>query len=180
MKVFTQLNAQVIPLDRNNVDTDMIIPAQFLTKVNREGYGQHLFQRLREQDHDFVFNHARYRSAQILLTRQNFGCGSSREHAVWAIMQAGIKVIVAESYSDIFYNNALKNGLLVICLSSVMINEMLNQAAASNLILNIDLPRQMITTAEGIDFKFEYDPFFKDCLVKGRGDFDYLLENTDV
>src|ERR1700722_19917367 len=102
MQVFKQLSAQVIPLEMNNVDTDMIIPAQYLTKIGLDGYGEYLFQRLKEQNTDFVFNQPNYKSAEILLAKSNFGCGSSREHAVWALQQAGIKVIIAESYSDIF------------------------------------------------------------------------------
>lgn len=173
MQVFHKLQSLVIPLDMNNVDTDMIIPAQYLTKISREGYGQYLFQRLKEQDHQFIFNDPCYQHAEILITKKNFGCGSSREHAVWALMQAGIKAIIAESYSDIFYNNASKNGLLIISLSpDVVQNIMLEKNVL------IDLPNQIITTSTGEIISFEYDSFLKECFIKGQDEFDYLLEAT--
>jgi 3-isopropylmalate/(R)-2-methylmalate dehydratase small subunit len=171
MQAFTQITSSIIPLDMDNVDTDMIIPAQFLTKVDKEGYGEHLFQRLKEQDSGFVFNDPQYQAAEILVTKANFGCGSSREHAVWALQQAGIKVVLAESYSDIFYNNATKNGLLTVCLPQEIISKFMK----STIKLTIDLAGQTIHN-EIVDFDF--DPFRKECFLKGQDDLDYLLEAT--
>lgn len=176
MGKFERFTSNVIPLDMNNVDTDMIIPAQFLTQVNREGYGEHLFERLKEQDSNFVFNDLRYQSAGILLTKANFGCGSSREHAVWSLLQAGIKVVIAESYSDIFYSNAAKNGLLAIGLPKETIAKLLTLSKSEVISLTVDLYSQTITGDEII--QFDYDPFRKDCFLKGQDDLDYLLEAT--
>ncbi len=178
MQVFNYLHGKVIPLDMNNVDTDMIIPAQFLTKIGRNGYGEHLFQRLREQDSHFVFNRPEYQSAEILLTRANFGCGSSREHAVWALMQTGIKVIIAESYSDIFFNNAGNNGLVTIVLPSAAIATLMNRVIQSDAELIVDLSMQTIAHSSGDILNFAYDAFRKDCLLHGQDDLDYLLEAT--
>jgi 3-isopropylmalate/(R)-2-methylmalate dehydratase small subunit len=177
MQVFERVISEAIPLDMDNVDTDMIIPAQFLVKINREGYGEHLFQRLREQDADFVFNDPRYKSSEILVTRANFGCGSSREHAVWSLMQAGIRVIIAESYSDIFYNNAAKNGLLTINLAPAIIAKLIGKIKLASTTLTVDLAMQTITTMDD-EIHFDYDPFRKECLLKGQEDLDYLLEAT--
>jgi len=180
MKAFTTLNSQVIPLDMDNVDTDMIIPAQFLTKIAREGYGKHIFMRLREQDPNFVWNDPKHHSSNILLTKDNFGCGSSREHAVWALLQAGIKVVIADSYSDIFYNNAEKNGLLSITLPSGDIANLMRQVQEENIEMHINLENQIISTSKNETFHFDYDPFRKTCLLKGLDDLDYLLEVSNV
>lgn len=180
MQIFKPLTSQVILLDMNNVDTDMIIPAQFLTNVDREGYGKYLFQRLREQDADFVFNDPKSSGREILLSRANFGCGSSREHAVWALMQANIKVIIAESYSDIFYNNAAKNGLLAISLEPNIIASLIKQVKQKDIALSVDLTKQTITTSMHESFHFNYDSFRKECLLKGQDDLDYLLEATNA
>ncbi|OGT63936.1 MAG: 3-isopropylmalate dehydratase small subunit [Gammaproteobacteria bacterium RIFCSPHIGHO2_12_FULL_45_9] len=178
MKSFHQVTSIVMPLDMDNVDTDMIIPAQFLTKVDRKGYGEHVFQRLREQDTHFVWHDVRYCGAEILLTRANFGCGSSREHAVWALQQAGIQVVIAESYSDIFYNNAVKNGLLVISLSATEIEALMQKAKQSVMAVAIDLLSQTMVVGTENPIHFDYDPFRKACLLKGQDDLDYLLEAT--
>lgn len=177
MKIFNALSGQAIPLAMNDVDTDMIIPAQFLTSIERNGYGKNLFQRLRD-DKAFIFNHPAYQAAQILVTKENFGCGSSREHAVWALMQAGIKVILAESYSDIFYNNAAKNGLLALVLSPERINELIDASEQEDFSLTVDLLLQTITTSVGERFSFHYDPFRRTCLLNGQDDLDYLLAAT--
>ena len=174
MQAFQKLTSQFIPLDLDHVDTDMIIPAQYLTKIDRDGYGENLFQRLREQDKNFVFNDPCYFGAEILLTKENFGCGSSREHAVWALMQAGIKVIIAQSYSDIFYSNATKNGLLTICLDEKVVAELIRRREG---LLTIDLVKQTITTEKAV-FAFAYDAFLKECFIKGQDDIDYLLAET--
>ncbi len=178
MHIFTSLTSKAIPLNMHNVDTDMIIPAQFLTKINRDGYGEHLFQYLKKQDANFVFHDPKYQSAQILLTGANFGCGSSREHAVWALMQAGISVIIAESYSDIFYNNATTNGLLAITLAPTVISRLMEEAKLGNKALTVDLQEQTIKTVTGETFHFNFDPFRKECFLKGQDDLDYLLEAT--
>ncbi|GAB4393092.1 MAG: 3-isopropylmalate dehydratase small subunit [Gammaproteobacteria bacterium] len=178
MQTFSELNSRVIPLAMDDVDTDMIIPAQFLTKIDRDGYGDYLFKRLREQNAHFVFNDPDYKQAQILLTKKNFGCGSSREHAVWALQQYGIRVIIAQSYSDIFYNNAAKNGLLLISLSSDIINNLLQLGAAQNIEFTVDLLNQTVGLPDGEQYYFDYDPFRKNCLLKGQDDLDYLLEAT--
>ncbi len=178
MEKFTGITSQAIGLDMHHVDTDMIIPAQYLTQIERNGYGEYLFQRLREQDADFIFNDLRYQSAKVLLTRSNFGCGSSREHAIWALMQAGIRVIVAESYSDIFYNNAVKNGLLLISIEAKIINALIEKSKQAMLMISVDLHEQFIMTSTGERFSFDYEPFRKACLLKGQDDLDYLLEAT--
>lgn len=175
MQSFKTFSGKVIPLAMKNVDTDMIIPAQYLTQINRDGYGQFLFQRLKEQSPDFIFNQKKYSDASILLTESDFGCGSSREHAVWALQQAGIKVIIAESFSDIFFNNAAKNGLLLITLPVVIIDLLLHAANNSELNLTINLEKQTIET-ENETYNFEYDPFRKTCLLNGYDDMDYLLK----
>lgn len=174
MKPFNVIKSCIIPLDINNIDTDMIIPAQFLTTINREGYGEFLFQGLRLQDDDFAFNDPDYQLAQIVVSRRNFGCGSSREHAVWALVQFGIKVIIAESFSDIFFNNAAKNGLLLIELGADSIDELI--AMKKSNIIEINLEEQSVTTATGKEYSFDYDPFRKSCFIKGYSDLDYLLE----
>lgn len=176
MKKFEIIKSNVIPLEMDNVDTDMIIPAQYLTKVSRSGYGEYLFQRLREQDDNFVFNKSFCRSAQILLTRSNFGCGSSREHAVWALNQYGIKVIIAESYSDIFYSNAPKNGLLLIKFSRDIIDFLMLSCNDKGCFLHIDLERQCVITASGVEYYFDYCPYYKECFLEGKDDIDYILE----
>jgi 3-isopropylmalate/(R)-2-methylmalate dehydratase small subunit len=175
MQAFKTLSSLVIPLAMDNVDTDMIIPAQYLTKVDKQGYGEHVFQRLREQDPDFVFNDPVYEDAAILLAGENFGCGSSREHAVWALLQAGIRVVIAKSYSDIFFNNSAKNGLLLVILGPSVIDEWLQQPS---LRLRVDLEHQCVITPEGEVHTFDYDPFRKDCFLKGQDDLAYLLEAT--
>lgn len=177
MDIFKTLTGRAIPLDMDNVDTDMIIPAQFLTKINRNGYGEHVFQRLREQDKNFVFNDPHYQSLEILLSKENFGCGSSREHAVWALKQAGIKVVIAQSYSDIFFNNAANNGLLTIILPKADVHALIQQTITEHIEITVDLQQQTVMT-KNASYPFDYDPFRKTCLLNGQDDFDYLLEAT--
>ncbi len=178
MQAFKKIVSQAIPLEMDNVDTDMIIPAQYLTKVDDEGYGQYLFQRLREQDSSFVFNDPCYDKAKVLISKSNFGCGSSREHAVWALMQAGIRAVIAESYSDIFFNNAAKNGLLLIRLPAPVIDSLLTMVKSSAPTMTIELDKQRVSLANQQSHRFEYDPFYKECLIKGQDELDYLLEVT--
>ncbi len=178
MNPFNTMTSKVIPLAMKNVDTDMIIPAQHLTQINREGYGEFLFGRLKEYDKNFVFNKKEYADANILLTQSNFGCGSSREHAVWAIQQAGIKVIIAESFSDIFFNNSAKNGLLLITLRSDTIDSLLKTAEKNFVILTVNLEQQTVTNGTQV-FKFDYDSFNKMCLINGYDEMDYLLSHRE-
>ncbi len=180
MQAFKKCNSRIIPLAMNDVDTDMIIPAQYLTSVDSNGYGKHLFSRLKAQDADFVFNNPKYQAMEILITKANFGCGSSREHAVWALQQSGIKVIIAESYSDIFFNNAAKNGLLLIQMTQDEITQLFNQVNQDDVEVCVDLQYQTITTSKGDVFNFDYDCFRKSCLLTGKDDLDYLLEATNA
>lgn len=180
MKAFKTLNSQAIPLDMDHVDTDMIIPAQYLIKIDREGYGKHIFERLRQQDPNFIWNNPIYQNSKILITQKNFGCGSSREHAVWALQQAGIQVVIAESYSDIFFNNAAKNGLLTILLPTKVIKNLIQQMQEEPFEIQIDLENQMISSSKFEKVYFDYDPFRKTCLLKGQDDLDYLLEAIKI
>jgi 3-isopropylmalate/(R)-2-methylmalate dehydratase small subunit len=178
MQPFKKIVSQAIPLDMDNVDTDLIIPAQFLTKIDKNGYGNHLFQRLCEQDQNFVWNNPCYKNTEILVTKTNFGCGSSREHAVWALMQAGIRVVIAKSYSDIFYNNAAKNGLLLITLESSRIDSLIQMVKENAPMITISLDHQAITISNEVTYYFEFDSFHKECFLNGHDELDYLLETT--
>ena len=194
MNKFIVLDGLVAPLDRANVDTDAIIPKQFLKSIKRTGFGPNLFDEWRYLDHgepgrdnsrrplnpDFVLNQARYQGAQILLTRENFGCGSSREHAPWAIDDYGFRVIIAVSFADIFSNNCFKNGLLPIVLDAVTV-EGLFQAVLANpgYHLKIDLMQQQVLTPDGKVFKFEVDAFRKNCLLNGLDDIGLTLQHVN-
>ena len=178
MTPFTTLTSIAIPLPIKDVDTDMIIPAQYLTQIGKAGYGQHVFARLKESDADFVFNQSRFANARILLSRSNFGCGSSREHAVWALQQAGIAVIIAPSFSDIFAANAAKNGLLLICLPEAVVEDWINKAQQHDITLTVDLEAQQVTCHNnGARHHFDYDAFRRSCLLQGQDDLDYLLDH---
>ena len=194
MRKFTLLNGLVIPLDRANVDTDAIIPKQFLKSIKRSGFGVNAFDEWRYLDHgepgmdnskrqinpDFVLNQARYKSASILLTRENFGCGSSREHAPWALEDFGFKVIIASSYADIFYNNCFKNGMLPIVLSADIVDTLFNQVAATpNYKLQVDLAAQTVSTPSGETFSFSVDAFRKHCLLNGLDDIGLTMQHQD-
>ncbi|TDK68599.1 3-isopropylmalate dehydratase small subunit [Sapientia aquatica] len=185
----------VAPLDRANVDTDAIIPKQFLKSIHRTGFGPNLFDEWRYLDHgepgidnskrpvnpDFVLNQARYQGASILLARKNFGCGSSREHAPWALQQFGFRAIIAPSFADIFYNNCFKNGLLPIVLPETVIDSLFNEINAFiGYQLQIDLEQQVISTANGDrHFKFDLDAFRKHCLLNGLDDIALTLRSSD-
>lgn len=171
MQKFVSIQSKVIPLKMNDVDTDQIIPAQFLTSVSKEGYGANLFSRLRKEDPEFPMNKPEYKGAEILVAGYNFGCGSSREHAVWAITDAGIKVVIAESFADIFFNNSAKNGLLLIQLPKEAVEKL--QKCDGSVI--VDLESQTVKSSNGDSFKFDYDPFRKYCLLGGLDDIDYIL-----
>lgn len=194
MQPFTQLKGLVAPLDRANVDTDAIIPKQFLKSIQRTGFGPYLFDEWRYLDHgepgqdcsirplnpDFVLNQERYQGAQILLARSNFGCGSSREHAPWALVDDGFRVIVAPSFADIFYNNCFKNGLLPIVLPEDTVASLFKEVeAAPGYCLDVDLPAQTVTTPGGEGLVFEIDGFRKHCLVNGLDEIGLTLQHAD-
>lgn len=166
---------KVIPLDKANVDTDQIIPKQFLKRIERTGFGQFLFYDWRFDDQGqanekFVMNQAEYDGASILLARSNFGCGSSREHAPWALLDYGIKVVITSSFADIFYNNCFKNGILPICLTEEEVEELFKKAESGNLKVTVNLEFQELSTSEGDTYSFETDPYRKKMLLKGLDD----------
>ena len=175
MEKFTSLTAKVIPLQMKDIDTDMIIPAQFLTSISQKGFGQNLFRRLRDNDPNFPLNQSRYKDAAILVTDSNFGCGSSREHAVWAILDAGIRVVIAKSFADIFFSNSAKNGLVLITLPDNIVDELLSEANASDLSLTVDLEAKTVRKPDGKIFSFNFDPFRRHCILNGLDDIDYIL-----
>ncbi len=193
MDTFVQHTGIVVPLDRANVDTDAIIPKQFLKSIKRTGFGENLFDEWRYLDHgepgmdcskrpinpDFVLNEARYAGASVLLTRKNFGCGSSREHAPWALQQYGFRAVIAPSFADIFFNNCFKNGLLPIVLPEDTV-EALFQAvrSAAGAQLTIDLPSQTVSMGN-IRASFDVDPFRKHCLINGLDDIGLTLQHAD-
>ncbi len=194
MRKFETLEALVMPMDRANVDTDAIIPKQFLKSIKRSGFGPNLFDEWRYLDHgepgqdcaarplnpDFVLNQPRYRGAGVLLTRDNFGCGSSREHAPWALEDHGIRALVGSSFADIFYNNCFKNGLLPICLSHAEIDVLFDQVLAQpGYRLRIDLAAQTVTRPDGKTMAFEVDAFRKYCLLNGLDDIGLSLRHAD-
>jgi 3-isopropylmalate/(R)-2-methylmalate dehydratase small subunit len=177
MDKFTKLSSLVVPLPVNDVDTDMILPAQFLTSTSREGYGQKLFRRLKDNDSSFPLNQDKYRGAQILVAGNNFGCGSSREHAVWAILGGGLRVVIAKTFADIFYNNSAKNGLLLITLEGKVIDQILELAKTGQYAVEVDLERQVVALPDSSEHSFEYDPFRKHCLLNGLDDIDYIMSH---
>src|SRR5947199_2570325 len=195
MERFTVLTGVVAPLDRANVDTDQIIPKQFLKSIRRSGFGPNLFDAWRYLDEgrpdepnagralnpDFVLNQPRYRGASILLARHNFGCGSSREHAPWALVDYGFRALIAPSYADIFFNNCLKNGLLPIVLSDANVDRLFSDVAAfPGYTLTIDLERQTVATADGsLSLGFDIDSFRKRCLLNGWDDIGLTLQHAD-
>ena len=195
MNKFTLLNGLVAPLDRANVDTDAIIPKQFLKSIKRSGFGPNLFDEWRYLDHgepgmdnakrlvnpDFVLNQPRYQGASILLARKNFGCGSSREHAPWALDQFGFRAVIAPSFADIFFNNCYKNGLLPIVLPEAAIDRLFDEVRAfPGFRLVVDLERQLVSTAsESQTYPFEIDSFRKHCLLNGLDDIGLTLQHAD-
>jgi 3-isopropylmalate/(R)-2-methylmalate dehydratase small subunit len=175
MKPFTTLSSRVIPLPLKDIDTDMLIPAQYLTSISKEGYGENLFRRLRDQDSAFPLNLEKFKNGQILVTQSNFGCGSSREHAVWALLGWGIRVVIAPSFADIFHSNSAKNGLLLVTLPQETVTEILDLATAGDYDMTVNLEAQTVTLRDGAKLRFDYDPFRKACLLQGYDDMDYLL-----
>lgn len=195
MKAFTQHSGIVGPMDRANVDTDMIIPKQFLKSIKRSGFGPNLFDELRYMDEgqpgqdcthrpvnpDFPLNLPRYSGASILLARKNFGCGSSREHAPWALEDYGFRAVIAPSYADIFYNNCFKNGLLPVILSEQQLDVLFAEMYADEgYQLTIDLVEQTVVCPSGENFAFEIDEFRKDCLVKGLDEIGLTLQSAQA
>jgi 3-isopropylmalate/(R)-2-methylmalate dehydratase small subunit len=195
MRKFNLLDGLVVPLDRRNVDTDAIIPKQFLKSIKRSGFGPNLFDDWRYLDHgepgmdnssrplnpDFVLNFSRYKGAEVLLTRSNFGCGSSREHAPWALEDYGIRSIIASSYADIFYNNCFKNGILPVILKENEINRLFVETLEiEHYRLKIDLSEQTISLPDGDLLKFEIDTFKKKCLLEGLDDIGQTLKHKNM
>jgi 3-isopropylmalate/(R)-2-methylmalate dehydratase small subunit len=194
MEKFIRHTGLVAPLDRANVDTDAIIPKQFLKSIKRTGFGPNLFDAWRYLDHgepgmdharrplnpSFVLNQPRYAGASVLLARENFGCGSSREHAPWALLDFGIRVIVAPSYGDIFFNNSFKNGLLPIVLPAGMVDLLFHEVLAEpGYRLTVDLPAQTVITPSGMSHRFEIDAFRKQRLVEGLDEIGLTLQHAD-
>ena len=194
MQKFTKLQGLVAPMDRENVDTDAIIPKQFLKSIKKTGFGVNLFDEWRYLDHgepgqdpasrkpnpDFVLNQPRYQGASILLARKNFGCGSSREHAPWALDQFGFRAVIAPSFADIFFNNCFKNGLLPIVLPEGIVDRLFDEVAAfPGYELTIDLPRQVVVRPQGEEIPFEVNAFRKYCLLNGLDDIGITLRHAD-
>ena len=194
MDAFTLHTGLVAPMDRDNVDTDAIIPKQFLKSIKRSGFGPNLFdawryldpgepgqdQNQRKPNPDFVLNQPRYAGASVLIARQNFGCGSSREHAPWALQQYGFRALIAPSYADIFFNNCFKNGLLPIALPELQVNQLFDDVAAFvGYRLSVDLPRQVVIKPDGAELPFDVQPFRKYCLVNGFDDIGLTLRHAD-
>ena len=186
MQPFTTLTALVAPLDRLNVDTDQIIPKQFLKTIKRTGLRDGLFYDWRKAkdgspDPDFFLNQPRYHDAAILLARDNFGCGSSREHAPWALLDQGFRCVIAPSFADIFFNNCIQNGILPVVLSHDDVQSLFERVAETEgYTLTVDLAAQTVTTPEQIIYRFEIDPFRKDCLYRGLDAVGLTLQRKDA
>jgi 3-isopropylmalate dehydratase small subunit len=180
MQKFTSVTSNVVPVPIRDVDTDMIIPADFLKGVTREGYGENVFKRLREQDENFPFNQARYQGAKILVADDNFGCGSSREHAVWALADWGIRAIISTSFADIFAGNCGKNGVVLVELEKEVVENLLERATVEDLKVTVDLANQLVELADGEKHSFEYDGFRKHCIISGLDDIDYIRTHKEA
>jgi 3-isopropylmalate/(R)-2-methylmalate dehydratase small subunit len=174
MEPFSTVTSIAAPMAIKDVDTDMIIPAQYLTSISRDGFGENLFVRLRATYPDFYMNREEFRSARILVSDSNFGCGSSREHAVWALLGGGIRVVIAPSFADIFTSNSGKNGLLLVALEPEVVRGLLERSAGGDLELTVSLEEQVVSTRDGERWSFSYDPFLRYCLMNGLDDMDYL------
>ncbi|PQA45863.1 3-isopropylmalate dehydratase small subunit [Amnimonas aquatica] len=195
MQKFTVVKGLAAPLDRANVDTDQIIPKQFLKSIKRTGFGVNLFDEWRYLDEgypgqdcskrplnkDFVLNQPRYQGASVLLARQNFGCGSSREHAPWALGEYGFRAVIAPSYADIFFNNCFKNGMLPVILSEAQVDQLFRECeAAEGYQITVDLEKQQVITPSGEAFGFEVDAFRRHCLLNGLDDIGLTLQDGDA
>ena len=194
MDKFQKFSGVVAAIDRPNIDTDAIIPKQYLKSIKRSGFGVNLFDDWRYLDPgapgqsnadrrvnpDFVLNKSPYKHAQILLARENFACGSSREHAVWALMDFGFKVVIAPSFADIFYNNSFKNGFLPIVLSATLVDQLFSELdQQQDYQLGVDLENQLVTNAAGFEMRFEIDEFRKYCLLNGLDDIGLTMQHAD-
>lgn len=175
----TDIKGTCVPMMIDDIDTDIIIPAQHLTQTSKSGYGEHAFARLKQANADFVLNQPRYQDAAVLLAGDNFGCGSSREHAVWAIQELGFKAIIAPSFADIFSNNARKNGLVLITQSAEVCQQLAAQAETQNLSIHIDLQQSQFTAADQIH-AFSIPAFFQHCLIHGLDELDYLMQHQNT
>ena len=186
MDKFTTLTGVAAPMPLVNIDTDMIIPKQFLKTIQRSGLGKNLFDEMRytqdgQEIPDFVLNQPAYRKAQILVAGDNFGCGSSREHAPWALLDFGIRCVISTSFADIFFNNCFKNGILPVVLPQSAVDHLMDDAKkGENARITIDLERQMVTAADGTEFPFEVDAFKKHCLLNGLDDIGLTMEKASA
>ena len=195
MEKFTVVKGLVAPLDRANVDTDQIIPKQFLKSIKRTGFGVNLFDEWRYLDEgypgqdsskrpinpDFVLNQPRYQGARVLLARQNFGCGSSREHAPWGLNEYGFRVVIASSYADIFFNNCFKNGMLPVILTETQVDQLFRECLATEgYEITVDLEKRQVVTPSGEAFAFEVDDFRRHCLLNGLDDIGLTLQEGDA
>ncbi|WP_082234408.1 3-isopropylmalate dehydratase small subunit [Halobacillus massiliensis] len=185
MEPIKQHKGVIYPLDRSNVDTDQIIPKQFLKRIERQGFGQFLFYNWRFNDdgslrEDFSLNDPMYRDATIIVAGENFGCGSSREHAPWAIQDYGFRVVIAPSFADIFYNNCFKNGILPIVLPKNEVNELLEQGSREQVTLNVNLVQQQVTSDHGSISAFDIQPYHKDMLLNGWDEISVTLNDADA
>lgn len=182
MKKISKIKGLVAPLKRNDVDTDQIIPARFLTSVSSEGFSEALFADIRKNDEDFVLNKAEYKSAKILIAGNNFGCGSSREHAVWALRDAGVEAIIAKSFADIFFSNSAKNGLLLIKSEASFVDSLFEELEKNpaSLEADISLEEQTCKFSSGKELSFDYDSFRKHCLLNGLEDLEYILSESEA
>ena len=183
MQAFNKISAVAAPLPMINIDTDMIIPKQYLKTIKRTGLGVHLFDEMRftqdgQEISGFVLNNPAYRHAEILVAGENFGCGSSREHAPWALLDYGFRVVIAPSFADIFYNNCFKNGILPLPLQHAEVEKLLDDAQSANPVLTVDLPSQTITRPNGDIISFDMDPFRKKCLIEGLDDIGLTLQKV--
>ena len=187
MEAFTQLEALTAVMDRINVDTDQIIPKQFLKKIERTGFGKHLFHDWRslndegtEPNPEFILNESRYKGAEILLARDNFGCGSSREHAPWALLDYGFRCIIGPSFADIFFNNCRKNGILLVVLNESQVQALFEEVTANvGCQLKVDLQQKTVRSPAGLNYSFEIDDFARQCLLGGMDDIGWTLQFED-
>ena len=187
MEAFTQLEALTAVMDRINVDTDQIIPKQFLKKIERTGFGKHLFHDWRylndegtQPNPDFILNESRYQGAEILLARDNFGCGSSREHAPWALLDYGFRCIIGPSFADIFFNNCRKNGILLVVLNESQVQALFEEVTANvGCQLKVDLQQKTVSSSAGLNYSFEIDDFARQCLLGGMDDIGWTLQFED-
>lgn len=179
MEKFVSHKGLAVSLAIKDIDTDLIIPAEFLTSTTRGGYGANLFRRLRDNQSDFFLNRPEFVGASVLVADNNFGCGSSREHAVWALKEAGFKAVIAKSFADIFRSNSSKNGLVLITLATEQVNFLLKQASQPGYLIEVNLETEQVVCPDSTIFSFNYDPFVRHCLLNGVDELDFILESKD-